>query len=54
MFFQAVVVIWNISAQIFTAQAAAQESERWDSYHGREGSWTEEVQRKNVKLRSFR
>ena len=35
-------------AQIFTAKVAAQESKLWDSYHGREGSWTEEMQSTKV------
>ena len=54
MFFQAVLVIWNIWAQIFTQNLAAQESKLWDRYHGLKGSWTEEVQSKRVKLRSCR
>ena len=48
MFFQAVLVLRHIWAQIFTAQAAAQESKRWDSYHGLKGSWTKEVQSMQV------
>ena len=54
MFFQSLLVMWNIWAHIFRAQAAAQESKRWDSYHGLKGSWSQEVQSKRVNLRSCR
>ena len=57
LFFQAVLVIWPIWAQITKTQAAAQELQLWDSHQlaeSKNGATERRCSAKKVKLRSCR